>query len=83
MLVVNRAINESVVIGNGPVGIEVFVISIAADKTVRLGIKAPQSISVHRREVYDAIQLECTLNPYAKPKRRKSQKQKKSRKSRN
>jgi carbon storage regulator len=37
--------------------IEVTVVDIRGDK-VRLGITAPREISVHRKEVYDAIRRE-------------------------
>ena len=37
--------------------IEVVVIDIRGDK-VRLGIKLPNSISVHRKEIWEAIQRE-------------------------
>jgi carbon storage regulator len=37
--------------------IEVTVVDIRGDK-VRLGINTPKSISVHRKEVYEAIQRE-------------------------
>lgn len=37
--------------------IELTVVDIRGDK-VRLGIKAPPSIPVHRKEVYDAIKKE-------------------------
>lgn len=52
MLVLSRAKNESIVFGDG--SIEVFVVDIRGDK-VRLGINAPKEVSVHRREVFDAI----------------------------
>lgn len=54
MLVLARQINESIVIGNE---IEVKVVDIRHDK-VRLGISAPKTTSVHRREVYDSIKRE-------------------------
>jgi len=37
--------------------VEVIIVDVRGDK-VRLGITAPKDISVHRREVYDAIQRE-------------------------
>lgn len=51
MLVLSRKKNESVVINDD---IIVSVVEIRGDK-VRLGFDAPQQVSVHRREVYDAI----------------------------
>jgi carbon storage regulator len=37
--------------------VEITVVDIRGDK-VRLGINAPRSIQVHRKEVYEAIQSE-------------------------
>jgi carbon storage regulator len=37
--------------------VEITIVDVRGDK-VRLGITAPKEISVHRREVYDAIQRE-------------------------
>jgi len=37
--------------------VEITIVDVRGDK-VRLGITAPKSIPVHRREVYDAIQRE-------------------------
>jgi len=51
MLVLSRKKNESIVINDN---IAIVVIEIRGDK-VRLGIEAPKEVSVHRREVYDAI----------------------------
>ena len=51
MLVLSRKKDEKIVIGDN---IEIMVVEIRGDK-VRLGIEAPREISVHRREVYDAI----------------------------
>lgn len=51
MLVLSRKKNETIVIGDG---IEVTVVDIRGDK-VRLGIKAPKEVPVHRSEVYEAI----------------------------
>jgi carbon storage regulator len=52
MLVLSRKKDESVMIGDDVV---LTVIEIRGDR-VRLGIKAPKEVLVHRREVYDAIQ---------------------------
>ena len=54
MLVLSRQKDESIVIGDD---VEVTIVDVRGDK-VRLGITAPKSIPVHRREVYDAIQRE-------------------------
>ena len=54
MLVLSRQKNESIVIGDD---VEIIIVDVRGDK-VRLGITAPKNISVHRREVYDAIQRE-------------------------
>jgi carbon storage regulator len=54
MLVLARKFNESIMIGDE---IEVIIIEIKNDQ-VKLGIKAPKKIAVHRKEVYEEIQLE-------------------------
>ena len=54
MLVLSRQRDESIIIGDN---VQVTVVDIRGDK-VRLGIVAPAEISVHRKEVYDAIQRE-------------------------
>lgn len=54
MLVLSRKKGESIVIDEQ---IEVQIISIEGD-TIRLGIEAPKHISIHRKEVYLAIQEE-------------------------
>ena len=54
MLVLSRQKDESIVIGDD---VEITIVDVRGDK-VRLGITAPKSIPVHRREVYDAIQRE-------------------------
>jgi carbon storage regulator len=52
MLVLSRHRDESIIIGDD---IVITVVDIRGDK-VRLGIAAPIEISVHRQEVYAAIQ---------------------------
>ena len=54
MLVLSRQRDETIMIGDD---IEVTVVDIRGDK-VRLGVTAPKEISVHRKEVYDAIRRE-------------------------
>jgi carbon storage regulator len=54
MLVLSRQKDESIIIGDD---IEIIIVDVRGDK-VRLGINAPREISVHRKEVYEAIQRE-------------------------
>ncbi len=51
MLVITRKADESIII-NG--NIEVMVVGITKEG-VRLGIKAPREVQVHRSEVFEAI----------------------------
>ena len=52
MLVLSRRKDRSIMIGED---VEIKILDIQGNK-VRLGITAPRAISVHRREVYEAIQ---------------------------
>jgi len=54
MLVLSRQKDESIMIGDD---VEIIIVDVRGDK-VRLGITAPKRISVHRKEVYEAIQRE-------------------------
>ena len=63
MLVLSRQRDETIMIGDD---IEVTVVDIRGDK-VRLGITAPKEISVHRKEVYDAIRRENRAAAQVKP----------------
>ena len=54
MLVLTRKSNQSIMIGDD---IEVSVLAIMGEK-VRIGIEAPRSIPVFRKEVYVDIQRE-------------------------
>ena len=51
MLVLSRRINESIQIGDD---VEVTVIDVRGD-VVRLGINAPQTTQIWRKELWDAI----------------------------
>ena len=54
MLVITRKRDEAIVIGDG---IEIRVLR-SGRGVVKLGVTAPPSVSVHRREVYDLIRAE-------------------------
>lgn len=54
MLVLSRKKDETIIINDH---IRVTVVEIRGDK-VRLGIDAPKDVTVHRREVYEAIQAQ-------------------------
>ena len=54
MLVLTRKVSQSIVIGDG---IEVVVLEVRGEQ-VRLGIKAPKNVSVHRKEIYEQISQE-------------------------
>jgi carbon storage regulator len=54
MLVLARRLNESIMIGDD---IEVVVIDIKGDQ-VKLGIKAPKNVPIHRLEIYQEIKQE-------------------------
>lgn len=51
MLVLTRQPNQSIVIGDD---IVVTVLEVRGDQ-VRIGVRAPRSVSVHREEVYAAV----------------------------
>lgn len=54
MLVLSRNKGEQIVVADNVV---ITVVEIRGDK-VRLGIEAPKEVSVHRKEVWDAIRRE-------------------------
>ena len=71
MLVLSRQRDESIMIGDD---VEIIIVDVRGDK-VRLGITAPKSIAVHRREIYDAIQREKADNKEPEKKAKEEQKE--------
>jgi carbon storage regulator len=54
MLILSRKVDEVIMIGD-----DIILIVLEVDgERVKLGIDAPLEVSVHRREVYEAIQRE-------------------------
>jgi carbon storage regulator len=51
MLILTRRVGETVVIGND---VDVTVLGVKGNQ-VRLGVKAPREITVHREEIYQRI----------------------------
>ncbi len=54
MLVLNRKVGETLKIGDD---VEISILYVRNGQ-VRIGIDAPKEISVHRKEIYERIQLE-------------------------
>lgn len=57
MLVLSRKVGEKIMIGDS---IQIKVVSIEGDQ-IKLGIEAPQSVSIYREEVYETLQQENKL----------------------
>ena len=56
MLILTRRVNETLMIGDD---VTITVLEIRGNQ-VRLGVKAPKNISVHREEVYQKINSSST-----------------------
>lgn len=54
MLILTRRVGETVMIGHD---ISVVVLGVKGNQ-VRLGVKAPPAVPVHREEIYERIRLE-------------------------
>ena len=61
MLILTRRVGESLMIGDD---VRVTVLELHGAQ-VRLGIEAPTSVSVHRREVYERIAAAASDEPAA------------------
>jgi len=64
MLILTRRPLEAVMIGDE---VTVTVLGVKGNH-VRIGIKAPKSVPVHREEIYEAIQREQQAGLHAEPK---------------
>jgi carbon storage regulator len=51
MLILTRRVGETVIIGND---VDVTVLGVKGNQ-VRLGVKAPREVTVHREEIYQRI----------------------------
>ena len=54
MLVLSRKVDETIIIGD-TIGVTIVEVN---GRNVKLGIAAPKDVSVHRKEVYEAIKEE-------------------------
>ena len=54
MLALTRKKGESIMIGSDT---EIVVLSVSGEQ-VRLGIRAPKSVSIHRKEIFEQIRAE-------------------------
>lgn len=52
MLVLTRYPDQKIILGDGQ--IEILVVAVSGSK-VRLGIKAPVDMSIHREEIFNSI----------------------------
>jgi carbon storage regulator len=59
MLVLTRKLGQSIVIGDE---VEVVVLEVRGEQ-VRIGIKAPKDVTVHRKEIYEQISTGETEEP--------------------
>ena len=57
MLVLTRKPDQSIMVGND---IEITILEVRGEQ-VRLGIRAPRTVSVHRKEVFEQIKQESNL----------------------
>ena len=63
MLVLTRKVHQSIMIGDD---VEIVILEVRGEQ-VRLGIKAPKSVAVHRQEIYSQIHTEGDEPPAEQP----------------
>jgi carbon storage regulator len=54
MLILTRRVGETIMVGDE---VQVTVLGVKGNQ-IRIGINAPQEVSVHREEIYNRIQAE-------------------------
>jgi carbon storage regulator len=57
MLILTRRVGETLKVGND---VDVTVLGVKGNQ-IRIGIKAPKHVAVHREEIFDRIQREAQL----------------------
>jgi carbon storage regulator len=57
MLILTRRVGETLKVGND---VDVTVLGVKGNQ-IRIGIKAPKTVAVHREEIFDRIQREAAL----------------------
>lgn len=63
MFIISRQTGEAIMIGDN---IEISVVDIRGDK-VRLAVRTPKGVNVHRKEVYDVVRREGLAEAQVKP----------------
>jgi carbon storage regulator len=63
MLILTRRVGETLKVGND---VDVTVLGVKGNQ-IRIGIKAPKSVAVHREEIFDRIQREAELAQRSDP----------------
>jgi len=63
MLILTRRVGETLKVGND---VDVTVLGVKGNQ-IRIGIKAPKNVAVHREEIFDRIQREAELAQRADP----------------
>ena len=58
MLVLSRKVDESIVLDTSDGPVTVTIVDIRTNGQVRLGIEAPQTMPVHRLEIWNEIRKE-------------------------